>query len=123
MIEQETRLEHVENHRTQVRLTMEIRRFRLPPVESALAIGKRAGIGPQAMEKALAEMLPDTFTLITVEHPVIEAVLVRKSHLHRIPADKLLPIILRNCEHLMDDTEMVHFDLDIRVRTTEEIDL
>ena len=115
--------EVLESPKNRVHLTMEITRFRLPPVESALAIGKRAGIGPLAMEKALAEMLPGAFALLPVEHPVIEALLVRRAHLRRIPEEKLVPLILRHCESLMDDSDMLHFELEVRVRTIEEIEL
>lgn len=120
---QDTRVAQLEGRRSRISLTMEIARFHLPPVESALVVGKRAGIGPRAMEKALAEMVPDAFALITVEHPVIEAVLIRRAHLRRVPEEKLIPLILRQCENLMDESDMLHFELDIRVRTTEEIEL
>ena len=117
------RIAQLDEQRNRIQLTMEISRFRLPPVESALVVGKRAGIGPKAMEKALAEMVPGAFVLVAVEHPIVEAVIVRVSHLRRVPQEKLIPLILRNCESLMDETDMLHFELDIRVRTTAEIDL
>ena len=119
----DTRVERLDDARTRIQMTMEITRFRLPPVESALVVGKRAGIGPKAMEKALAEMVPGAFQLVAIEHPIIEAIIVRSSHLRRVPQDKLVPLIVRNCENLMDDTDMLHFELDIRVRTTEAIDV
>jgi len=118
-----TQVAQVERGRHQIRLTMEITRFRLPPVESALVIGSQAGIGPRAMEKAMSEMMPGVFEIVEVEHPVIEAVLVRQSHLRRIPKDKLVPLILRQSENLMDATDMLHFEIDVRVRTVEDIEL
>jgi hypothetical protein len=118
-----TRVEQLEERRKRIHVTMEISRFRLPPVESALVVGKRAGIGPKAMEKALAEMLPETFTLLEVEHEIIEAVIVRAAHLRRVPQEKLIALILRNCEGQMDDTEMLHFEIDVRLRTVEEIEV
>lgn len=119
----DAKIEQVGSGRSLIRLTMEIQRFHLPPVESVLVIGRRASIGPHAMEKALTEMMPGEFRLISLEHPVIEAVLVRASHLRRIPEDKLLPIILRQCDGLMDETDMLHFELDVRIRATEEIEV
>lgn len=120
---EQTRVDQIDQTRCRVQLTMEITRFHLPPVESALAIGRRAGIGPRAMEKALAEMVPGAFVLVPIEHPVIEAVLLRSSHLRRIPQERLVPIILRNCDGLMDETEMLHFDLSVRVHKTEELEV
>lgn len=119
----DTRVEQLEESRKRILLTMEITRFHLPPVESALVVGKRAGIGPKAMQKALAELMPGAFELVAVDHDVIEAVIVRTSHLRHVPEDKLIPLIVRNCENLMDDTDMMHFELDIRVRMTEAIEV
>ncbi len=119
----DAKIEQLTGNRSQIRLTMDIQRFRLPPVESVLVVGKRASIGPKAMEKALSEMMPGTFTLVPVEHPVVEAVIVRSGHLRRVPKEKLVPVILRQSEGLMDETEMLHFELDIRIRATEEIEV
>lgn len=102
---------------------MQIRRFHLPPVESALVIGRRAGIGPQAMSKALAEMFPGAFTLIAVDHPVVEAVVVRTSHLRTVPEERLVPIVLARCESMMDESDMLHVTLNITVRSVEEIEV
>lgn len=123
MEEPDTRFARVDGQRNRVHLTMEISRFRLPPVSSALVIGKRTGIGPKAMEKALAEMLPEAFELVPVEHPTIEAVLIRSMHLRRVPKDRLVQLIVRQAENLMDESEMLHFDLDVKVHTSEELEL
>lgn len=119
----DARVAQLDGPRSQVRLTMDITRFRLPPVESALVIGRRAGIGPKAMAKALEEMLPGEFELIEMEHDVIEAVLLRAAHLRRVPRERLLPLLVRNCENLMDSSEMLHFDIDVRLRTVEELEV
>lgn len=119
----DTRIEQLTETRRRIHLTIEMSHFRLPPVRSALVIGKRAGIGPRAMEKALAEMMPGSFELVTVEHPIVEAILVRSQQLRLVPQEKLVPLILRNCNGQMDETEMLHFEIDARVRTTEEIEV
>lgn len=75
------------------------------------------------MNKALAEMLPGHFVLVEVEHPVVEAIILRTSHLRRVPQDKLVRVILEQCDNLMDETDMMHFDIDIRVRATADLDL
>lgn len=46
-------------------------------------MGKRAVIGSNAMCKALDEMMPNQFVLVSVEHSSIEAILVRTAHLRR----------------------------------------
>ena len=94
-------------------LTMRISRFNLPPVQSALVVGKRAGIGSRAIGKALDEMMPKQFECVDVQHPLIEAVIVRTAHLRRVPPEKLIAVILRNAESVMSDLDMLHFDIAI----------
>jgi len=108
---------------SRVELSLRIERFHLPPVESALVIGRRAGIGPKAMSKALSEMVPDAFTLIEVDHPAAEAVLVRNIHLRTIPADRLVSVLLRHCESLMAESDMIHVEMDIVVKAFEKLEL
>ena len=107
----------------QVDMRIRVSRFRLPPVESALAIGRRAPIGAKAMTKAFEEMLPGEFGTFQVDHPVVEAVIVRKAHLRRVPQDKLLALLLRHAESLMSEEEMLHFDVQVEVLVDERLEL
>lgn len=106
-----------------VDLKVRLKRFHLPPVQSALAIGKRAGIGSKAMKKALDEMMPGAFQRFELEHPVIEALIIRDAHLRRIPSERLIPVLTRYAEAYMSDVDTLHFDLDIEVLITESIEL
>ena len=102
-------------------INIKIRRFLLPPVSSALVVGRRAPIGTTAMSKALEEMMPGTFTYLRVEHPVVESLIVRIAHLRRVPQDQLVALVLRHVEGVMDETEMLHIDLDIELAVREEL--
>lgn len=109
--------------RTRIELAMAIKRFHLPPVESAIAIGRRAGIGPKAMGKALEEMIPGAFTTVQLEHPIIEAIIVRSSHLRTVPEDKLIPLLVARCADLMLETDLLHFTLDVVVHANDELEV
>lgn len=104
-------------------LKVRLKRFHLPPVQSALAIGRRAGIGSKAMTKALDEMMPGAFQRFELEHPVIEALIIRDAHLRRIPSEKLIPVLTRYAEAYMSEVDTLHFDLDIEVLISESIEL
>lgn len=104
-------------------LKVRLKRFHLPPVQSALAIGRRAGIGSKAMKKALDEMMPGAFQRFELEHPLIEAFIIRDAHLRRIPSERLIPILTRYAESYMADVDTLHFDLDIEVLISESIEL
>jgi hypothetical protein len=106
-----------------VELNMQIQRFHLPPVESALLVGRRAGIGPKAMNKALAEMLPGVFQLISVEHPVIEAIIVRTTHLRTVPEERLVQLLVARCEPFMDETDMIHVRMELIIHANEKFEI
>ena len=108
---------------TKVDLKIRLRHFYLPPVESALAIGKKAPIGPNAMSKALEEILPGTFKKIPVEHPTIEALILRESHLRLVPEKRLVALLVKHAESLMSDSEMLHIDINVQVRIEESLEL
>lgn len=109
--------------KARIDLNLRLSRFRLPPVESALAIGRRAVIGSNAMAKALDEMLPDQFLKIDVEHAAIEAIIVRKQHLTRVPQDRLVNILLRHAERFMTDSDTLHFDIALEVSVSESMEV
>ena len=107
-----------------VRVDMQLKlsRFALPPVQSALVVGKRASIGAGALRNALDEAMPGAFIHIEVEHPVIEAILIRSAHLRRVPTEHLVPVLIRNAEAFMGETDTMHFDIGIEVQMQESIE-
>lgn len=109
--------------RRRISLKVDMQRFRLPPIDSALIIGTRAPIGPTAMAKSLEEMVPHEFERIDIEHPRIQTILVHAAHLRRIPKERLVEILVKQAEELIDETEMLHVALDIRVSVSEEFEL
>ena len=102
-------------------LRMTFSRFCLPPVQDALVIGKRAAVGSNAVARALEEITPGMFKLIRLEHPIIESILVRRSDLRKIAEERLIPIIVRNAEKIMDETDSLHLTLEITITVEEEI--
>jgi len=106
-----------------VTVSLRMTRFELPPVESALVVGRRSPIGSNALEKALGELLPGVFRRIEVQHPVIEALIVRDSHTRRISEDKLVRLLIRHAEDMMDETETLRVTADLVISSSEDIEL
>lgn len=106
-----------------VSLEMRFTQYAVPPVKDALIIGRMAPIGSKAISKAFDEMCPNVFKLVPVDHPVIEAVLVRVSDLRRLPETELIPRLIRHAEGIMDDTEALHVSASITVMVQEEVEM
>lgn len=104
-------------------IRMEFSRFSIPPIVSALVLGRRANIGLNAMTKAIDEMSPGMFKAIRVDHEIIEGLIVRESDLRKVPEKELVPLILKHAEKIMDERDSLHVIIDITVTVVEEVDL
>lgn len=105
--------------RASIRLSFS--QFALPPVKDALIVGKRAPVGINALTRAFEEIAPGAFKAIEVEHPLIEALLIRFADLRKVPEDKLVPLLLRHAEQIMDETDSLHVVVSIDINVEEEV--
>jgi len=106
-----------------VDLAMTFSQYNLPPIHDALVIGKRAKIGAGSVARAFQEMTPGMFKLYRIEHPKIEALLVRESDIRKIPEKELISRILACAEKIMDETDSLHVEITIKVSIRERIEL
>jgi hypothetical protein len=106
--------------RRKINLQLRFTPYHLPPLDSALVIGKRAPVGVNGISRAFQELSPAAFQLISVDHPVVEAVLVRVSDLRKLPQQALIGRLLRLADQMMDDTDTLHVSLRFEVIVDEE---
>jgi hypothetical protein len=106
--------------RRKINLQLRFTPYHLPPLDSALIIGKRAPVGANGISRAFQELSPATFQLIAVEHPVAEAVLVRASDLRKLPQQELIRRLLQLADQIMDETDTLHVALRFEVIVEEE---
>jgi hypothetical protein len=105
-----------------ITVSLRMTQFEIPPVNSALIVGRRSPIGSNALEKAMEEILPGAFVRVEVQHPVIEAVIVRRSIARRISQDKLVDLFVRHAEDMMEDTEALRVTCELVVSSSEELE-
>src|SRR5262245_57138622 len=103
-----------------INLQLRFTPYHLPPLDSALIIGKRAPVGANGISRAFQELSPAIFQLSPVEHPVAEAVLVRASDLRKLPQQALLRRLLQLADQMMDETDTLHVALRFEVIVEEE---
>ncbi len=94
--------------------------YHLPPLGSALIIGKRAPVGANSISRAFEELTPGVFRLVPVEHHVAEAVLVRVSDLRKLPEAELIRRLLVQADQIMDETDTLHVSLHFEFIVGEE---
>jgi hypothetical protein len=106
--------------RRRINLQLRFTQYYLPPLDSALIIGKRAPVGANGISRAFQELSPATFQLIPVDHPVAEAVLVRASDLRKMPQQALISRLLRLADQIMNEADTLHVALRFEVIVDEE---
>ncbi|WNC12565.1 hypothetical protein [Brevibacillus brevis] len=104
-------------------LTLKISEFEVPPMQDLLIIGRRAPIGPEAVRRMAEALSPEQFTLIKMDHPKIEAVLLRNSLLQMIDEKRLMTIILEEAERMISDSMVLRSELKIAMSVQREVDL
>lgn len=105
----------------QVKLTLRLRDFDLPPIRDAVVIGRRAPIGPHGLFESLDRMVPDGYELIPVDgHPVVEAAIIRKRCFRLLDRERLLALLIRNAEPLMHESAIIQIELDGEVSVQVE---
>jgi hypothetical protein len=103
-----------------INLELRLTQYHLPPLESALIIGRRAAVGANSISRAFEELSPGTFRLIPVEHHVAEGVLIRASDLRKLSEAELVRRLLLEADQIMDETDTLHVKLHFEIIIGEE---
>lgn len=104
-------------------LNIRLSEFEIPPMQDVLLVGKRAPIGPEAVRRMVDAMSPEQYEIICLDHPIFEALVIKKSLLKQISQDKLLPIILEEGERIATEETVVKAQVNIVIQVNRGIDL
>ncbi|AWX56852.1 MULTISPECIES: hypothetical protein [Brevibacillus] len=104
-------------------LSLKISEFEVPPMQDLLIIGRKAPIGPEAVRRMADALSPEQFTLLKMDHPKIEAVLLRNTLLQMIDEKLLMKIILEEAERMISDSMVLRSELKIALSVQREVDL
>lgn len=111
------------NYSKRAMLSLKFSEFEMPPMQDMLIIGKRAPIGPEAARRMAEALSPEQFSIIKLEHPRVEAVLVRNSLLQMLEKKVLIGIILEEVENLLSDSMVLRSELKIEIAVHREVDM
>ncbi|WP_425800617.1 hypothetical protein ACHOLT_11165 [Desulfitobacterium sp. Sab5] len=108
---------------TKAEIHMSLSEFEMPPMQDVLIVGRKAPIGPEAAKRMVDALSPDQYKIIKVDHPVIEAIVIRNAILNMIPEDKLSEHILEEGERIVDASMIIKVQLNIILHVSKSIDL
>lgn len=104
-------------------IQMHLTEFEMPPMQDVLIVGRNAPIGPEAAKRMVDVLSPDQYKVVKIDHPSIEAIVVRKSLINMIPEETLTDFILEEGERIADASMIIKAHVDITVHVSKSIDL
>jgi hypothetical protein len=87
----------------------------LPPFQDILVLGRKCPVGMSGITKSLDFLLPDGFEVFETDSDDVEALVVNKSILKRMPFEKIVKILEERVFPFMCDTEMIKVDFSVKV--------
>jgi hypothetical protein len=104
-------------------LNIKLSEFEIPPMQDVLLIGVKAPIGPEAARRMVDAMSPQQYEIIDIDHPIFEAVVIKKSLLNQIDRDKLLPVIVEESERIADTETVIKAQVNLVIEVNRSIDI
>jgi hypothetical protein len=104
-------------------LSINFTEFEVPPMQDLLLIGRKAPVGPEAVRRMAEALSPEQFSLIKIDHPKVEAVLIRNSLLEMIEEQTILSILLEEANRLLNEKMVLRAELKISVSIQREVEL
>jgi hypothetical protein len=102
-----------ENTRFNVSLSFEGIRF--PPFEDILLLGRRCPQGKAGVSKCLNLIAPEKFELVEIDDPIVEAMLINKIIIKRMPVEKVIDILKAKVFPFITTGEIVRVDFNVTI--------
>lgn len=89
--------------------------IKLPPFQDILLLGRRCPHGKKGVSQCLNLLAPESFEIVEIDDPTVEAIIVGKHILKRIPAEKIVEILKEKVFPFITHGEIVRVDFRIRM--------
>ncbi|HUV50548.1 MAG TPA: hypothetical protein VMW78_05970 [Anaerolineae bacterium] len=89
--------------------------IKFPPFDDILLLGKKCPQGKAGMSKCLHLLEPDRFEMFEIDDPVIEAILISKKILKRMPMKKIIEILKAKVFPFIMIGECVKVDFNVTI--------
>lgn len=104
-------------------VSIRLSEFEIPPIQDVLLIGRRAPIGPEAIQRMIDVLSPEQYEIFKVEEGPFEAVVFRKSLSKMLTREKLLSIIMEEGCKVAAETSVLKAKVNIVVAINVEVEL
>lgn len=104
-------------------IIMRLSEFEVPPMQDVLIVGRKAPIGPEAARRMVDILSPEQYEIVDVKHPIIEAVVLRKSLISMIDKEKLIELVLEEGGKVASESTIIKAHMNIVLHVSKSIDL
>lgn len=104
-------------------ISIKLSEFEIPPIQDVLLIGRRAPIGPEAVQRMIDVLSPEQYEVLKVDEGPFESVVVRRSLSRLVTREKLLDIILEEGCKVASETAVLKAQVNIVLNINVEVDL
>lgn len=111
------------NGKRKAEINLKLSEFENPPMRDALVIGRRAPIGAEAAKCMATAVSPGRFIVIPINDKIIETIVFRKGLLQLVPQEQLVPIIREEAGRIMQQEDVIKFDIDVNISVKRTVDL
>jgi hypothetical protein len=106
-----------------VEVNMRFSEFEMPPMQDVLIVGKKAPIGSEAARRMVDILSPAQYIIEKIDHPEIEALVIKSSLIKMLDKEKLVSIILEEGGKLADEKAIIKVQINIALQVSKSIEI
>ena len=95
-------------------MSLSFEEISIPPFRDILVLGRKCPHGKVGISKCLNLLAPDDFEIVELEDPLVEAILVSKRILSRMPAAKVIEILRERVFPYIVKGEVIKVDFKVK---------
>lgn len=104
-------------------IIMRLSEFEMPPMQDAIIVGKKAPIGPEAARRMVDILSPGQYSIIKINHELIEAVVIRNTLLNFLDQEKLIEVIMQEGGKVANENMIIKAQINITLEVSKLIEL
>ena len=104
-------------------VSMKLSTLEFPPTYDVLIVGRRAAIGPTAAQRMEDAIAPDQYVVVYVTDESVEALIIRKRLLEKVPQPALTRMLLDEADRYAKDDCVVSGQIEIDITVNGKVSL
>lgn len=96
-------------------VSLSFEEVKLPPFQDILLLGRKCPHGKVGVSRCLNLLAPEAFEMVEINDPTVEAMLISKRLLKRMPAENIVDILKKKVFPYITPGELVRIDFNVKI--------